>query len=691
MVMNRRPRYHWLVFALGVWLAAAYGARAQGPQRLFVETGYSSAVSASSVHDGELICLVDQTVIYHGQAVQRTYYPDLYRCGVPSVIKISHDTLWAVAQRRTPSDTSWWLFRSNPWVWDDSTRLGAEGQFLCNTPGYLLFTTSQPGDPLFVDVYDTAGSFIHAIALTKARYTPATSLRLCGDSIIVLDRSSGRTVCEVIRTASGGPPTRWTVAVHDEVLSGTVGYADSFVYQTSTGVFVDHGGRVRSVRAFADRLEDLAVYGLSAGRIANGAVDVAADITVDSAVSTGTQRSMLLTPMSHRILADVGDAFVIVPRAGGANWVLKRQDIDTSSWEFLADTRGSISRGTKRLLSGPNVTIADILWSINWSVLPAVARVMPTGDRCVVKDHQARQLPHEDLRRVGSETWITAGGATSTLTFGTPTRWGMKRSGYGAVQGSGITYIQTSRGIEAMGAADTTFRVIIPDVFGVGLAAAGDTVLVVRIQTIMTPEPEGQVVVDAYAPDGTPYFFDRIITNELLARGFSFKSVSMVDGAVIINLGKRLFTSTDAGVTWSEVDAGVEFLTSIDDAAERPVAWVRQPDGRSGPALMRQPDRWVVQPVELRTISPVIACAHMPGYFVFSTADGVWTVEQLISSVGDGNGTTESEFLDRLPDQEMLVDVLGRTFERATAPPGSYFHAVRFGPHWRIRSTVIIP
>jgi hypothetical protein len=81
----------------------------------------------------------------------------------------------------------------------------------------------------------------------------------------------------------------------------------------------------------------------------------------------------------------------------------------------------------------------------------------------------------------------------------------------------------------------------------------------------------------------------------------------------------------------------------------------------------------------------------MPGYFVFSTADGVWTVEQLISSVGDGNGTTESEFLDRLPDQEMLVDVLGRTFERATAPPGSYFHAVRFGPHWRIRSTVIIP
>jgi hypothetical protein len=165
----------------------------------------------------------------------------------------------------------------------------------------------------------------------------------------------------------------------------------------------------------------------------------------------------------------------------------------------------------------------------------------------------------------------------------------------------------------------------------------------------------------------------------------------MVDGAVIINLGKRLFTSTDAGVTWSEVDAGVEFLTSIDDAAERPVAWVRQPDGRSGPALMRQPDRWVVQPVELRTISPVIACAHMPGYFVFSTADGVWTVEQLISSVGYGNGTTESEFLDRLPDQEMLVDVLGRTFERATAPPGSYFHAVRFGPRWRIRSTVIIP
>jgi hypothetical protein len=165
----------------------------------------------------------------------------------------------------------------------------------------------------------------------------------------------------------------------------------------------------------------------------------------------------------------------------------------------------------------------------------------------------------------------------------------------------------------------------------------------------------------------------------------------MVDGAVIINLGKRLFTSTDASVTWSEVDAGVEFLTSIDDAAERPVAWVRQPDGRSGPALMRQPDRWVVQPVELRTISPVISCAQMPGWFVFSTTDGVWSLPQLISSVPVGNYRDESEFFETTPDQQMLVDVLGRVFSRESAPAGAYFHAVRYGPQWRVRSIISLP
>lgn len=677
------------MLALGVWLASASGVNAQRPERLRVETGYSFAVSASSVHDGGQICLVDQTVIYKNEVLGWSCMPDLYRCGTPSVVQINDNAISAIAQRRTPADTSWWLFRSISNVWIDSTRLEAEGQFLCSTLGYLLFTTSMPGEPLLVDVYDTAGAFISSIALSKARSSPATTLRPCGDSIVVLDRSTGRTVCEVIRTGVDKPPASWIVAVHDEVLSATVGYADAFVYQTSKGVFVDHDGRVRPVRAFSDRIEDLAVYGLSAGRIANGAIDVSTDITTDSAVSTATQKTMLLTPASHRILANNGGGFIIASRVGGDVQYLMRGAVDSSSWEFLAVNRGSVSRGTKRILSGSTVTIADICWSVNRLVLPAIARVMPNREECTLQDYETHRLPHEDLRRVGLETWLTHGSGIST--YGSPTRWLSRRPGYGAVKGGGTFYIQTSRGIESMGVSDTTFRIIVPMVFSVGLAAIGDTLLVVRIQTIMTPEPEGQVVVDAYAPDGTSYFFDRIVTNELLARGFSFKSISRADGAVIINLGKRLFTSTDAGVTWAEVDAGLEFLTSIDDAAERPVAWVRQPNGLSGPALMLQPDRWVVQPVELRTISPVIACAHMPGWFVFSTADGVWTLQQTISSVSLGNGTVDSEFFNGAPDQEMLVDVLGGVFSRETAPAGSYFHAVRFGPHWRIRSTIIIP
>jgi hypothetical protein len=555
-----------------------------------------------------------------------------------------------------------------------------------------MFTTSRLGDPLIVDVYDTSGVFINSIALTKALCSPYTTLRRCGDSIIVLDRSSGHTVCEVIRAASDKPPSAWTVAVHDEVLNATVGYGDSFVYQTSNGVFVDHGGRVRPVRAFTDRIEDLAVYGLSAGRLANGAVDIAVDLTIDSVFSTNTQTSLLLTPNTHKILANCynGEGFLIVGRAGGdVQWLSQR--VNSSSWEFKARNENyySASRGTKMLLSGSTVTIADIFWPVNWIVLPAVARVIPLRDECRVQEYEQRRLPHEDLRRVGPETWLTHG--TGMSTYGLPRRWLGKRPGYGAVHGAGAFFIQTGRGIEVMVETDTMFHLVIPDVFGVGLATVGDTLLVVRIETIMTPEPESRVVVDAYAADGSPFYVDRIVTNEAMSSAFSFKSVSNVDGTVILNLGKRLFTSANAGVTWSEVDAGVEFLTPIDDAAERPVAWAQLPDGRSGPALMQQPNRWIVQPIELRTISPVIACAHMPGWFVFSTSDGVWCVKQAISSVSDGNVDTRGGLYEGTADAEMVVDVLGRVFSRDQAPRGFYFHVVRSGATWQVRQTLHIP
>jgi hypothetical protein len=208
---------------------------------------------------------------------------------------------------------------------------------------------------------------------------------------------------------------------------------------------------------------------------------------------------------------------------------------------------------------------------------------------------------------------------------------------------------------------------------------------------ITTIDPEAQIVVDAYDRFGSPYFVQRLVADSVIARSLRFRSATVINGALVVNCSRKLVVSSDVAITWNEIDVDGELTTRIDAAGEHPVAWMRASNGTQGPALMIAPDRWVMQSVELRTGAPVEACASMPGWFVFSTSDGAWCVEQSISSVGHRNVGAHSGLYESTADAEMVVDVLGQVFSRDQAPRGFYFHVVRSGGTWHVRQTLHIP
>jgi hypothetical protein len=262
---------------------------------------------------------------------------------------------------------------------------------------------------------------------------------------------------------------------------------------------------------------------------------------------------------------------------------------------------------------------------------------------------------------------------------------------YDVVEQNGRIVALSSRGIEVRDVGADKFRVLVPDVPALAIAVVGDTVFAFRSIDITAIDPEAQIVVDAYDRFGSPYFVQRLVADSVIARSLRFRSASVINGAIVVNCSRKLIVSSDAAITWNEIDVDGELTTRIDAAGEHPVAWMRASNGTQGPALMIAPDRWVMQSVELRTGAPVEACASMPGWFVFSTSDGAWCVEQTISSVVDGNVGTRGGLYEGLADAELLVDLLGRVFLRDQAPRGFYFHVVRSGATWTVRHTLHIP
>lgn len=680
---------HMIIIALVVGSMVAH---AQSPQRLPIMTGFSSGYQFERAATRSW--LVDQSTVYRSTAKSSDQWeplPDLYRCEPATVVTASPERVIVLAPRRTASDTLWWIFRSTPneRQWLDSTSFRPNGRYVGRAWGMMLFSSSPDSVPMVLNVYDTLGDLRGSIAMSSARNTRAVSMRQCGDSIVVLDRITGRTVCESIRGGAGVAVAAWTSRVLPDVIDGVVGTGDAFVYMTSAGVFVDHAGQVRAVKVLNDRLQDLCVDSLRGARIARGTVEYSDNITT-SHVDVAYSRE-ILTPSTDRVISVLGRRSYAVARPRGIlQWYTTYLDAGQSEqWRDIPLIAGSRSRGPRYLLSGINVVVADHFLVEPVDVIrAAICTIVPGASRCDTSTQRAVPFTHEMLRRVGGEAWLsTRDGVISYPGLDTIRQLPM----YDVVEQDGRIVALSSRGIEVRDVGADKFRVLVPDVPALAITVVGDTVFAFRSIDITTIDPEAQIAVDAYDRLGSPYFVQRLVADSVIARSLRFRSATVINGALVVNCSRKLVVSSDAAITWNEIDVDGEFTTRIDAAGEYPVAWMRASNGTQGPALMITPDRWVMQSVELRTGAPVEACASMPGWFVFSTSDGAWCVKQTISSVVDGNVGTRGGLYEGSADAELLVDLLGRVFLRDQAPRGFYFHVVRSGATWTVRQTLHIP
>lgn len=665
---------------------------AQSPQRLPITTGFSGGYQI--VPAGKTLWLADQSSVYRRDPANIDGWqalPTLYRCEPATIVAAASDRVLVAAERRTQADTAWWLFQSAPGAarWSDSVQFRPEGRLLCGAWDYMLFSATGPDETMVVDVYDRFGDKRGSIQMAQARNSRALTIKQCGDSVILLDRSTGATTCEVIRGSATTPVASWTRRDVAGVIAGVIGWGDAFVFQTSAGVFVDHAGVVRPVLALGDRLNDLYIDSLRAARIGRGGVEVAWNITTSTVELVRGDET--LTPSTDRVVALPGMRDIVVGRpAGRVELLTQYWDANGQpQWRTIPFIRGSQSKGPRHMLSGTNAIVADhFTATVDSKIRASVCKFIPGPTTCDTSVVRAVPFAHDMLRSVGDEVWLTTRDGVITYPDLDTVR---QLPIYDVFADRGRIVALSSRGIEVRDVESDTFRVLVPGELALGVAAAGDTIFAFQTKEITTIDPEAQIVVNAYDRFGSPYFVQRVVADSILSRGLRFRSVSKIDGRIVVNCSRTLAISVDAAVTWSEQRVDGEFMTGIDAAGEYPVVWIRTANGTQGPALMIQPNRWIMQPLELQTNAPVIACAHMPGWFVFSTSDGVWCVKQTISSVAGRNVDDDFEFTDRTPDEERLFDLRGRSFSRETAPRGAYFHAVRFGDRWVLRQPLHIP
>lgn len=665
---------------------------AQSPQRLPITTGFSSGYQI--VPAGTTLWLADQSSVYRRDPANIDGWqalPTLYRCEPATIVAAASDRVTVAAERRTRTDTTWWLFRSSSGTtrWSDSVQFRPEGRLLCGAWDYMLFSATGPDEVMVVDVYDRFGDKRGSISMAQARNTRALTIKQCGDSVIVLDRSSGATTCEVICGSGTTPVASWTRRDVVGVLAGVIGWGDAFVFQTAKGVFVDHAGMVRPVLALGDRLNDLYVDSLRAARIGRGGAEVAWNITTSNVELVKSDE--ILTPSTDRVVALPWFHNIVVGRPGG-RLELTTEYIDANNqtqWRTFPMIRGSQSKGPRHMLSGTTAIVADHLTTTpNFKIRAAVSTIIPGSNACDTSMVRALSRTHEMLRRVGGEVWLTTpDGVIAYPDLDTIRQLPI----YDAFDDRGRIVALSNRGIEVRDVGSDTFRVLVAEESGLGVAVVGDTLFTVQSVEITTIEPEAQLVVNAYDRFGSPYFVRHLVADSVISRDLRFRSLSVIDGQLVVNCSRILAVSSDAAITWREIQLDGEFATAIDVGGEHPVSWMRGSNGSQGPALMISLDRWVMQPVEHITVAPVLACASMPGWFVFSTSDGAWCVKQTISEMAERNADEESGFYNYPPDEERLFDLRGRIFSRDSAPRGAYFHAVRHGDTWHVRPTLHFP
>ncbi len=659
-------------------------AAAQIPQRLPVLTGFTSGLVLRGTSSGTWI--VDGATIYRGGPAAWNKFPELYRCG-PARIAFATDTLiTVVANRFMTSDTAWWVFTGDRRTmrWTDSVRLEARGQFLCGLAPYLLFSLSEPDAEMSVDVYDADGNFRRTMQMPRVRNTSWVVARSCGDSVVIADATRSVPVYDVIRNG-GAAPTQWTAADLPDVRFGFVGEGNAFVFQTDAGTFVDYGGEVRPLASMTDRLQDLFMNGRAGARIAQGGIEYARDITVGQ--PSFAKAGPNLYPGLDRIMAYDTRLAHVWRTGGNLNWFRRYADANGQTQTALvAAIDGAVSRGSRYLLSGDEVAVADhsaVMLGLYANAISAF-RSPVSGDTLALGAQRTGDFRTVMLARVGDEVWHGTTTGVQLFPTGTPIS---NRNGYlvAAEKGAnGPVYMLTDRGVEVRDQASAPWRVLLPDYVPTAMAVSGDSLLLLRVEDIGTETPESRIVLDAYDGQGNPYFAGVVVIDSAVSKGIVFRSMSRTPSGLLINGTTRLFRSVDAGASWTSIDPGMRLTTPLATYNGTTAAWGEKADGTRGPCLMITPDRWVMQPVELRTAAPAEAVAMMSGWFVFSTSDGLWSVRQTISSYTYDAEPTEVH-RGGPADETHMFDIMGRKIDEGYAPSGAYFLRQRYGSQWVTR------
>lgn len=671
-----------IALALIAGCALSISAQAQAPSRLPLTTGVSG--SQSYFHADSTIWMADGSIVYGSKATAGTVWsrlPQLYRCASAFIVRATASTVDVVAKRLTPTDTSWWYFSSDPngEYWKDSLALQATGAIVGSTPLYLLFSDTGRDTTMAVSVWRYDGTFATTITMPSAYYTPYTSAKLCGDSIIVSDPARGMPVYDVIRNANKDPAT-WTTENLNDLVFGFVGDGNSFVFQTSGGAFIDHAGIVRPLAVFMDRLQHVYVDGLKAARIGNGALEISPDVTRDSVkrISVGVT---LIASLDNVFTLRRSYAGIVRGQLGILEVAASVLQDGVSRDRLVPFVDGTVTRGTLAMVSGDRVALAGGLTvASDGDLSPVVVELFPdpSGTSLAVSKLMESSFGSVVLKQVHDEVW--AGTSDGTFTF--PDKGLVSnRTGYDAVGDNERAFLLTTRGIEIREGNDPAFRVFVDEKAPVGFAIAGDTLVVIRIEDITTDIPESKWVVDAYDRVGNVLFYGVLIVDSAVKKGLRFRSVSSIPGGLLINGELTLFHSMNGGASWTNVSPGLRLSTPASVAGDRVCAWGISPDGTEGPCLMITPDRWVMQPTRMRSSIPIQACASMPGWFVFSSGDGLWSLRQTVSSV---TKDPDSYVFAGEPDETILVDLFGRVITREDEIPSGWHVVVqRFGQNVR--------
>lgn len=691
--MDCRTLHRRLVFVIYIALASSAALFSQAPSRLPLTTGVSGL--QAFYHADTTIWMADGSVVYRNvpsASLSWTRLPQLYRTASAFIAHATPTEITVVAKRVMPSDSSWWLFRSDAdgSMWADSLRLEATGSIIGATSSHLLFSDSHQDTAMSISVWDYSGSFTTTVLMPNVRNTPWTSARRCGDSVIVSDPTRAQAGYDVIRNVDRAPST-WTAHPIDAIQYGFVGDGNSFVFFKNGVASIDHGGVVRPLGVFQDRIQDLYVDGLKAGRIGGGSLETTPDVTGDS-----TRRF----PLGVTLSPGIDRVFTLRRGFGGiersTNFMLEVVetvvDLSTSQIRLVPFIHGTVSRGTRSILSGDRAVVGEyFLETSSWSAQPSICNLVPdpNGTDLLPLTQVASSFGQISLWNVNDEVW--AGTNDGTFTFPDYTRVS-NRTAYDVVGGGDRVFMLTQRGIEIREGSDSTFRLFVDEQAPVGFAVAGDTLVVIRIEDITVDIPEAKWVVDAYDRLGNVMFYGALLVDSVVKSGLRFRSIVSTSYGLLINGQERLFRSVNGGASWTTVDPGLRLTASLSVANDRVCSWGIRPDGIEGPCLMISPERWVLQPTVRRSAQPVIASASMPGYFVFATGEGLYSVKQTISSVWESPLQRASDIPDgAIPDETTIVDLMGRICNsQENLPSGLYVVTQRFGDIVRSRVRFVV-